>query len=369
VRTSSVTKPTVVVVAPEERSEKLLRLLNIYDDDRIVYTSFEQGAAGRTLGRRTLLSPTSIDFKSVEHVLISSFDVFQEYPDIHSELASRGFPREKVTSIFQPHQTLLTLERLFGFPYKSNRDLAQAIIFNDVFERLNYAYGAILAVEQARRLDLAGVTLVETGVWTGRGLRNLCEWASVLRHTFDLDVQVSGFDTGAGLPKCTDWRDHPELWQEGEMVMPDLNLLRSQLPSFCTLEIGDVAETVPRYLQQSNLKSRPIGFFALDVDLYTSSVDALKLLEGHPETLLPAVGIWIDDSYVNVMQNNFCGEALAIAEYNHRNHLRKIDPKKVRPNHQPMLWHYCFAFAHIFDHPVRQGQRPSALIGFNHCDY
>lgn len=363
------TKPTVVVIAPEERIEKLLRLLNLYDDDRIVYTSFDPNAANAPLGRRSVLPPSAIDFQSIEHVLIASFDVFQEYTDIFSELSGRNYPREKVTSIFQSHQTMLVFERLFGVPYKSNRDLAQALVFHDCFERLNYAYGAILAVEQARRLNLPGVTLIETGVWTGRGLRNLCEWASLLRYTFELDVYVSGFDTGQGLPKCTDWRDHPELWQEGEMVMPDLNLLRSQLPSFCTLEIGDVAQTAPRYLQHLNLKARPIGFFALDVDLYTSSVDALKLLEGDPETLLPAVGFWIDDSYVNVMQNNYCGEALAIAEYNHRNHLRKIDIKKIRPNHQPMLWHYCFAFAHIFDHPVRQGQRPSALIGFNHCDY
>lgn len=361
--------PTVVVVAPEERIEKLLGLLNLYEDDRIAYISFEAGNIGRTLGRRQILSPDSIDFTTVEHLLISSFDVFQEYTDIFRDLAKIGFPRNKVTSIFQPHETLLVFEHLFAVPYRLNPGLLQAIIFNDCFERLNYAYGAILAVEQARRLSLPGVTLIETGVWTGRGLRNLCQWASALRYTFDLDVIVSGFDTGKGLPKCTDWRDHPELWQEGEMVMPDLNLLRSQLPSFCTLEIGDVAETAPRYLQHPTLTSRPIGFFALDVDLYTSSVDALKLLEGHPETLLPAVGIWVDDSYVNVMQNSFCGEALAIAEYNYRNHLRKIDMKKVRPNHSSMMWHYCFAFAHIFDHPVRQGQRPSALIGFNHTDY
>jgi hypothetical protein len=364
-----VTSPTVVVVAPEERIEKLLSLLGLYDDDRIAYISFDSASVGRALGRRSILAPGSIDFASVEHVLIASFDVFQEYPEIFQELSARNFPRERVTSIFQPHETLLVFERLFAVPYRSNTLLLQAIIFNDCFERLNYAYGAILAVEQARRLNLPGVTLIETGVWTGRGLRNLCQWASALRHTFDLDVNVSGFDTGKGLPKCTDWRDHPELWQEGEMVMPDLNLLRSQLPPFCTLEIGDVAETAPRYLQNASLTSRPIGFFALDVDLYTSSVDALKLLEGHPETLLPAVGVWVDDSYVNVMQNSFCGEALAIAEYNHRNHLRKIDMKKVRPNHSSMLWHYCFAFAHVFDHPVRQGQRPSALIGFNHCDY
>jgi len=364
-----VTSPTVVVVAPEERIEKLLSLLGLYDDDRIAYISFDSASVGRALGRRSILAPGSIDFASVEHVLIASFDVFQEYPEIFQELSARNFPRERVTSIFQPHETLLVFERLFAVPYRSNTLLLQAIIFNDCFERLNYAYGAILAVEQARRLSLPGVTLIETGVWTGRGLRNLCQWASALRYTFDLDVNVSGFDTGKGLPKCTDWRDHPELWQEGEMVMPDLNLLRSQLPPFCTLEIGDVAETAPRYLQNASLTSRPIGFFALDVDLYTSSVDALKLLEGHPETLLPAVGVWVDDSYVNVMQNSFCGEALAIAEYNHRNHLRKIDMKKVRPNHSSMLWHYCFAFAHVFDHPVRQGQRPSALIGFNHCDY
>jgi len=366
----SMDKPTFVVVGLEDRVERLLAILQIYQDDRIVYTSFDSGTWGRQLGRRSAVPINQIDFRSVEHVFIAFFDRNQDYSAVKSELQSLGCDSAKISTVFDPHPTLLAFERLFAINYKGNRTLAQEIIYHDCFERVNYAYGSILAVEQARRLNLPAVTLIETGVWTGRGLLNLCEWGHVLAYTFGVEVYVSGFDTGKGLPKCTDWRDHPELWQEGEMVTPDLNLLRSQLPSFCTLEIGDVAETVPLYFHKSNLKTRPIGFFSLDVDLYSSSVDALKLLEGaDPEAMLPAVGMWIDDSYINVLQNSFCGEALAISEYNHRNHLRKIDIKKVRPNHPSMLWHYCFAFAHIFDHPVRQGRRPSALIGFNHSDY
>jgi len=363
-------KASFVVVSPEDRIERLLAVLGVYFDDRIAYCSFDPKAWGSQLGRRTILGPDQIDFASVGHVLIAPFDRAQDYTAFHGELSKIGVDPARVSTIFDPHPTLLAFEQILSVPYRGNRSLVQEVIFHDCFERVNYAYGSILAVEQARRLNLPAVTLVETGVWTGRGLLNLCTWAQVLSYSFDVQVFVTGFDTGKGLPKCTDWRDHPELWQEGEMVTPDLNLLRSQLPSFCTLEIGDVAETVPIYFYKANLQSRPIGFFSLDVDLYSSSVDALKLLENQdPETLLPAVGIWIDDSYINVLQNNYCGEALAIAEYNQRNHLRKIDVKKVRPNHPSMLWHYCFAFAHIFDHPVRQGRRPSALIGFNHCDY
>ena len=88
-----VASPTVVVVAPEERIEKLLSLLGLYEDDRIVYTSFDPVNIGQSLGRRSIVSPQSIDFVGVEHVLIASFDVFQEYADVHRNLSERSFPR------------------------------------------------------------------------------------------------------------------------------------------------------------------------------------------------------------------------------------------------------------------------------------
>ena len=49
--------------------------------------------------------------------------------------------------------------------------------------------------------------------------------------------------------------------------------------------------------------------------------------------------------------------------------LRKIEQKVVRTDDHPRLWHHCIWFAHVFDHPVRQGRAPARFDRFYHTDY
>jgi hypothetical protein len=223
-----------------------------------------------------------------------------------------------------------------------------------VLEKAFYAYGVLLAAEEAKRMGLSRVSIVELGVWFGHGLKSLCEICAFLSTTIGMQFDIYGFDTGAGLPPVADYRDHPELWGAGEMKMPDFEALAAELPPNCRLLIGDVRETIPKFLADHASPESPVGFVSLDVDLYTSSVSALKLLDADAECLLPAVMLCEDDAYCNVLQNSYCGEALAIKDFNESHELRKIDKKVVRTNRPQQPWHHMFYFAHIFDHPVRR---------------
>ena len=56
----------------------------------------------------------------------------------------------------------------------------------------------------------------------------------------------------------------------------DRNALQPLLAERTELVIGDVRDTVPEFVR-SRLKA-PLGFVAIDVDLYTSTRDAFTIL-------------------------------------------------------------------------------------------
>src|SRR5881275_2929970 len=102
------------------------------------------------------------------------------------------------------------------------------IAFDLVVRQWN-AYGILKAADQAKTLGISRVSLVEFGVAAGAGLMNMAEIARRVTRVTGVQFQLYGFDTGAGLPPPTDYRDHPDLYQQGECGM-DVEALRNALP-------------------------------------------------------------------------------------------------------------------------------------------
>ena len=61
----------------------------------------------------------------------------------------------------------------------------------------------------------------------------------------------------------------------------------------------------------------------IDVDYYSSTVDALKIFDGPPDLYLPITIVYLDDIQL-AHHNPFAGELLAVAEFNAQTSLRKI---------------------------------------------
>ena len=243
-------------------------------------------------------------------------------------------------------------------------DTAYQSVRADLWFRDWYAYPLMVAVAQAERMGIKKITAIEFGVWRGEGLLNLASIARALSDCTEIAIEVVGFDTGAGLPSVADWRDHPELWYSGELIMPDPEALRLSLPDNCRLILGDIKNTLGDFIETVTSEA-PIGFVALDVDTYSSSVDSLKIFDIPATHLLPATLLYLDDSYINIMQSEYSGEALAVAHFNDRNSLRKIAAKKIRPGWPEKAWHHAMYFAHIFDHPARSSSSSVNFIGLN----
>ncbi len=225
----------------------------------------------------------------------------------------------------------------------------------DLVLRTCHAYGILKAADEAKARGLSGVSVIEFGVAAGGGLMNMCAIAEKVSRITGVHIEVYGFDGGKGMPAPADYRDHPEAYQEGDFPS-DIEALRKALPRNGHLIIGDLAETVPLFVQgQLNDKS-PIGYVEVDVDYYSSTVEALKLFEGPATSYLPLVTAYFDDVQFE-LHNPFAGELLAIKEFNQRNQFRKIcrweflECRRVFRNAE---WLKHMFTLHVMDHPERQ---------------
>ena len=222
----------------------------------------------------------------------------------------------------------------------------------DIFERPNYAYGVQQGAILAKELGLPAISVAEFGVAGGRGLIELEQIAREVAQAYDVEVQVYGFDRGMGLPEVTDYRDLPYTWRKGYFEM-DVESLKSRLTD-ARLVIGDIDETLPTFT--STYGPAPLAFVAVDVDYYSSTVDALKVFDLDDKYLLPRVTCYFDDivGEDHVFQNKYVGELLAIEEFNVAHERQKIVPIHglAAKRDLPAAWNDSMYAMHHFDHPL-----------------
>jgi hypothetical protein len=235
----------------------------------------------------------------------------------------------------------------------------------DLVVRQHHAYAILRCADLARALGLREITLVEFGVAAGAGLLNMCRIAERVTKVTGVRFRIAGFDTGAGMPPPSSYRDHPELYAEGDFPM-NPKQLRAALPPFAELVIGEIGETAPRFIRSLS-PSAPLGFVSLDVDYYSSTKSALSLLDGKPQQYLPLVIVYVDD-LEDEYHNAYCGASLALNEFNREHELRKIEKWPFLRGYRLFRnarWIDHIFFLQVMDHPRRQprtGARNASLV-------
>lgn len=230
----------------------------------------------------------------------------------------------------------------------------------DLVIRPQYAFPILRAADLAREWGLSRLTILEFGVASGTGLLNICRIAEEVTKTTGVAFRVVGFDTGTGMPPPIDYRDLPEIYQAGDFPM-DVERLRASLPANCELVIGNIADTLPRFLDTVSADA-PIGFASIDVDYYSSAKQSLDIFRGAPEKYLPLVPIYLDD-VGDITVNPWVGEALAVNEFNAENALRKIAPwtmLRARRICKNAKWIDHIFGVHVHDHRIRT---PGGRVG------
>jgi hypothetical protein len=240
---------------------------------------------------------------------------------------------------------LAALVKLFG-SYSTKIDF-------DLIRPRKYAFPILEAARFAKEQGIRCTTIIEFGVATGTGLLAMCEVAANVTRETGINFSVIGFDTGSGMPAPRDYRDHPDLYQAGDFPM-NQEQLRRRLPPNGRLIIGDLKYTVTEFLEQLT-PDQPIGFAAVDVDYYSSALEAFKIFSGpDPAKYLPLTLIYLDD-IVLPSHSRFTGELLAVEHFNQNNAMRKIDEHRFlrsqRIFKQPQ-WIDQIFLLHVLDHPI-----------------
>ena len=133
------------------------------------------------------------------------------------------------------------------------------------------------------------------------------------------------------------------------------------------LMIGPLQTTLPALLAAA---LAPFAFISVDVDLYSSTVPVLGLLNQSPALLLPRIHCYFDD-ITGFSYGEFNGERLAIREFNDVIALRKISPlfglrHYVPESQREALWVEKMFMAHILDHPLYG--KPDGLVRSSRLD-
>lgn len=236
--------------------------------------------------------------------------------------------------------------------------------------RPQYAYGLLRAADTARYFGVSVVTCCEFGVAAGAGLENMCDLSDVISKETGIKFLIYGFDTGAGLPDGMTCKDHPEMWMPGDFPMGDTSALERRMNGRASLIFGNIADTIGEFTANLSEKA-PVGFIAVDVDIYTGARDALRLFDSpEPKVYLPATSVYFDD-VLFYFSNRWCGELAAIEEFNATHGLRKIDADRSLPGDRAlrhaMFYPQMYA-VHILDHPARNTlpDRPTMDIPEHH---
>ena len=202
----------------------------------------------------------------------------------------------------------------------------------DAVERPHYLMGVLRAADQAKKQHIAEICVAEFGVAQGDGLFCLQQYAEDVERQTGVRIKVYGFDTGKGLPALSgDYRDHPDFYTIGDYPS-DTDAVRSRLTSRTELIVGNVRDTVEDFV--TNKQKVPLGFASIDVDFYTSTRDALRILSHSRRNVLHRVVLYFDELDLDYF-HQYAGEFLAINEFNAQHAHVKIDKwhgvRKLRP--------------------------------------
>jgi hypothetical protein len=246
----------------------------------------------------------------------------------------------------QPLRVALTrkiIKHLSLFSYEYRLNLA-------AIERPHYGYCIFQAAKLAQLLNYRRISVLEFGCGGGNGLLNAEMHIREIKKIFPVEIELYGFDLGSGLPRPRDYRDMPYYFQPGLYRM-DRQRLEQKL-EHAKLVIGDVKVTCKTFF--SKFDPAPIGCLLHDLDFYSSTSDALTLLDSEASHLLPRIFMYFDDIIGDDLWlcNEYTGERLAIREFNEKHSSKKLDKLYYLPLLFPNQWwpHRIYAF-HDFEHP------------------
>lgn len=220
----------------------------------------------------------------------------------------------------------LLIKRLLKFLVKHkicNFKISTLIDFN-LTERPHYLYCLYHSAILARRLGLKKISIIEFGVAGGNGIIFLEKFVENIILETEVEIEIYGFDLGAGLCEPIDHRDLP-YWFKKNLYKMDHSSLSAKI-KYTKLIIGDVKDTIKDFFKKYN--PAPIGAILNDLDYYSSTINSFQIFNASEDKFyLPRIFCYFDDiiGTENEMYGKNNGQLLAIDEFNKNNIDLKIN--------------------------------------------
>lgn len=217
-------------------------------------------------------------------------------------------------------------------------------------ERPAHAYCMWHAARLAKELRYREISVAEFGVAGGNTLVVIERYAQKIEEALGVKIKVYGFDTGSGLPLPEDSKDLP-YWFRPDQYAMDAEKLRARLKT-AELVLGNVRDTVGTFFTEA--ERPPLGAIFNDLDFFSSSRDALRILDEDSINFLPRIFMYLDDVVGSdkEMYGPFNGELAATEQFNRTHDNIKIH---LNQNLLPMpsfYWRTQIYYVHLFHHPL-----------------
>lgn len=215
--------------------------------------------------------------------------------------------------------SLKNKKKYLKFRKKFNNKNYLQFLKKGLLPRPHYALGLYYAATQAKSLGFKKLQVLEFGCHNFEGLIDLENHITDIRSFIKIEFEVYGFTLKEGLPHYpTENFNRYYRWSPKEYALSNSKNLKKLKIS--KVIFGDVKKTLSKYISKRKFDHNPIGFIIFDLDLYTSTKHALKILKMNDDCYLPRLINYFDDNSFSSIDE---GELRAINEFNKKNK-RKI---------------------------------------------
>lgn len=216
------------------------------------------------------------------------------------------------------------------FRKKKNLNHYISLIKKGSLPRPYYALGMLLAANQALNLGLNKISVLEISIDDYSGLQDLFQHKLDIESVMPITFEIIHLNAGSkNFNKCNNIRDRLDFF----------NLMKSSTIKKNIKKNSDIKIYKKNFVKdldliKKNLKN-PLGFIIFDVNNFTLTNEAFKILNISPKKILPKPLLYFDHFY---RSSEFEGEFYSIKKFNDKNKFRKISDILELPEQLSTSW-------------------------------
>ncbi len=216
--------------------------------------------------------------------------------------------------------------------FKKNKNLNYyiSLIKQGSLPRPYYALGMLLAANQALNLGLNKLSVLELSIDDYSGLQDLLQHKVDIESVMPIKFEIIHLNAGRkNFNKCNNIRDRLDFF----------NVIKNSTIKKNVKKNSDIRIFKKNYARDLDLIKKkiknPLGFLIFDINNFTLTNQAFKILNISNKKILPKPLLYFDHFY---RSSEFEGEFYSIKKFNDKNRLKKISDILELPEQLSTSW-------------------------------